>query len=144
MTNTNRFASLVLAAGLCATGALSGCSTTTRGDHGASVTYSKFDGKLTTTFEAPLEVTWTAAQAAIESVEFTTESKAKDATQAILKARTAAKSPVNVTIKRRSTNVSDVVIGVGSFGEEATAYMVLDKMKDELKKAGIAMESDDK
>ena len=123
----------VLAVGLVAAVGAGGCSTSHVTAFGSEATFNKVTGDMTTSVEANLERSYAAAQGAVEEMQFTTESKAKDVTKAVLVTRTADKSRVQITMERRSENVTDVMVGVSMMGKESMARMVMDKLVARLK-----------
>jgi hypothetical protein len=123
----------VLALAVVAAAGVSGCSTSHTTAFGSEATFNKVTGNMNTTVEANLDRSYAAAQGAVEDMQFTTESKAKDVTKAVVVARTADKTRVQITMEPRSENVTDVTVGVPAMGDESLAQKVLDKMVARLK-----------
>jgi hypothetical protein len=124
-TSLTRIIALTVLAG---SAALVGCGSAYTTAYGSEASFNRVSGNLTTTVEANLDSSWAAAQGALDEMQFTTESKGKDVMKAVLRARTADRSPVHLVLERRSENVTDVSISVSTMGKEATAKLVLDKM----------------
>ena len=122
---------VMMGAAILAAAALAGCG----GDRPpapGTATFSQISGHLNATLEAPIDRVWTAAQAAIEELQFKTGTKSKDALTGLLTAKTADNSDVRVRLDKRTDATTDVMVGVGPFGKEATARIVLDKIKEKL------------
>jgi hypothetical protein len=123
----------VLALAVVAAAGVSGCSTSHTTAFGSEATFNKMTGNMHTSVEANLDRSYAAAVGAVEEMQFTTESKAKDVMKAVVVARTADKTRVQITMERRSENVTDVTVGVPAMGDESIARMVMDKMVARLK-----------
>jgi hypothetical protein len=126
----NRIALLIVPALLAVPVACSTPGTTSSGTH---LEYNSLSGNLTATFDAPLDRAFAASIGAINDLQFTISENKKDAMEGLLAARTAGGSTVRVTAIRKGDNVTEVTVGVGTFGKEATAHAVMDKISSRLK-----------
>lgn len=108
-----------------------GCLAVAAGAAGAG-TVAYLRGALVVSLENEYNETVRAANAAIEQLEFAKVSESKDALSAILIARTAEDTRVEIKINRVADRVSKVEIRVGLFGDEAISVAVLDRMKASL------------
>ena len=77
-----------------------------------------------------LEDAWVATQNALEDLHFSTDEKQKDAKTAQLKARSRKDRPVQITLKKQAEDQTEIGIRVGLFGDDATSYLILNKIKD--------------
>jgi hypothetical protein len=116
--------------------AVGGCSSSYTTGFGSEATFNKVTGNLDTIVEANLDQAFAATVGAIDDMQFTTVSKAKDVMKGIVTAKTADSSRVTVTLEKRSENVTGVTVGVASMGKESVARAVLDKIVARLKGAG--------
>lgn len=110
-----------------------GCSSSHTTEFGSEATFNKLTGNMETIVEADMDRTYAAAQGALEDMQFTIESKAKDVSKAIILSRMADKNRVQVTLDKRSQNVTGVTVGVASMTKEDTAREVLNKIVTRLK-----------
>jgi hypothetical protein len=121
-------------AGLCLWAVACGaCTSSSVSSSGAHEEYNQLTGNLTSTLEAPLDRAYEAAQAALDDLQFTTTDKSKDALQALLSARMADKSTVRVTLEKKSDRVTEATVGVGTFGKEGMARIVMEKIRARLR-----------
>ena len=128
----------VLVALACALG--TACSSSHKTEFGSEATFNKLTGNMETIVEADLDQAYGAAQGALADMQFTVESKTKDAMKAIILSRTADKSRVQVTLDKRSEHVTAVTVGVASMGKEEVARAVLDKIVTRLKEKRTKVE----
>lgn len=89
-------------------------------------------GELQAKLDRRYEVVERAANHAIEELQFKKISENKDALTAIIVARTAEDTKVQIKVLRVSDNAATVQIRVGLFGNEALSRIVLDKIKEAL------------
>jgi hypothetical protein len=128
----NRPLVCLAAAFLASAALLPACKSTQPTAGGGTATFHQITGDLTFTVEAPLDRTWAAAQAAVEDLQFRTTGKSKDAIQGILNAKAANDDSIKITVEKRTESTTDVTVGVGPFGREATARLVGDKVRARL------------
>ena len=129
-----------LAIGVLAVLAGLGCSSSYTTGFGSEATFNKLTSSLETIVEADLDQAYGAALGAVADMQFTVESKAKDVTKAIVSSRMADTSRVQITLEKRSANVTGVTVGVSSMGKEGVAREVLDKMVTRLKEKRTKVE----
>ncbi len=121
---------LMLAAALLAA-SLTGCVAVVAGAAGAG-TVAWVRGELEATLDANYEKAATAANLAIEQLQFAKISEKKDALTAILIARTAEDRKVEIKVIKVGDQSAKVQIRVGVFGDEALSLTILDKIKTNL------------
>jgi hypothetical protein len=121
---------LMLAAALLAA-SLTGCVAVVAGAAGAG-TVAWVRGELEATLDANYEKAATAANLAIEQLQFAKISEKKDALTAILIARTAEDKKVEIKVIKIGDQSAKVQIRVGVFGDEALSLTILDKIKTNL------------
>ena len=121
---------LMLAAALLAA-SLTGCVAVVAGAAGAG-TVAWVRGELEATLDANYEKAATAANLAIEQLQFAKISEKKDALTAILMARTAEDKMVEIKVIKIGDQSAKVQIRVGVFGDEALSLTILDKIKTNL------------
>ena len=92
-------------------------------------TYAYVSGEMKGTEAVALDRAWDAAQAAMKDLEFSVTSKAKDALQAELTARTAADKKIQIRLKKVTDGATEIRIRVGTFGDESLSRLILTKMK---------------
>jgi hypothetical protein len=129
MTSRCRIASMFAAAAIAAAG-FNGC--TAQPQPGGAVRYRSITGELTATLDAPLDRVWGAAQGAVEELQFRSQDRSKDAITGILRAKTADNSDIRIRLDKRTEGTTDVNINVGTFGNESTARLIMDKIKARL------------
>jgi hypothetical protein len=105
----------------------SGCATT-----GASFAIAYVRGDLDATLDVPLESALRAANRAVAQLEFSKVSERKDALQAILIARNAADTKVEIRLQRDAESETKLKIRVGTFGDEALAVATYTKISANL------------
>ncbi|HWA87301.1 MAG TPA: DUF3568 family protein [Opitutus sp.] len=116
---------------LAAAGATSGCLAVAAGaGAGAAVAYVR--GELKATVSADYEPTVTAANRALQDLQFAKVSEKHDAIEDTIVARTAADKKVEIHIEQLTREATTVKIRVGLLGDEATSIAVLDKIKSRL------------
>jgi hypothetical protein len=113
----------------------SACTSSSVSSTGAHEDYNNLTGNLTSVLEAPLDKAHAATEAAFKELEFTVDpaDDRKDALQAVVKARMADKNTVTVTLVKKSDNVTEATVGVGTLGKDSTAKVVMDKIRAHLK-----------
>lgn len=122
---------LVLSAALVVT---SGCFLAAVGAAGAAGagTVAYIRGELDATVDGPYDSVITAADSALERLQFAKVSETRDAFTAEIVARTADDKKVEVKVAREAARLTKVTIRIGVFGDEEKSRAVLDRMRDEL------------
>jgi Protein of unknown function (DUF3568) len=111
---TRLFLSVSAAAILTASGSLGGCSSTSPGtDKSTQVETNTITGEVTTLASTNLDSAFAAAKAGIAELQFTTTRDSKDALKGVLSARTADDKTVDVTLIRKSDNITEIVVSAG-------------------------------
>lgn len=113
---------------LLAAGATAGCLAVAAGaGAGAAVAYVR--GELKATVSADYAATVTAANRAVEDLQFAKVSEKHDALVDIIVARTAADKKVEIRTEHLTRDATTVKIRVGWLGDESQSIAVLDKIK---------------
>jgi hypothetical protein len=115
--------------------ALSGCLAATAAGAGALAaagTYAYERGELRTTIDAPLDDVYNAATTALEQLELPMTDHAKDAFSAHITATQAQGGNVSIDLTRESEDVTRVGVRVGTFGDESTSRVILQRIRDAL------------
>jgi len=60
---------------------------------------------------------------------FTVKTKEKDSLSAKLVAVTAGNKNINISLKRKSDNLTEIAIRVGKFGDESMSQQILEEIK---------------
>jgi Protein of unknown function (DUF3568) len=110
-----------------------GCSSSYTTGFGSEASFNKLTGDLDTIVEADLDRAYGAGLGAVEDMQLTLVSKAKDVTKGMIVSKMADTSRVQITLEKRSEHVTGVTVGVASMGKESVAREVLDKMVARLK-----------
>lgn len=106
----------------------SGCALLVGGAAGAG-TFAYLEGELKSDEEISLDRLWSATQKAIKDMEFTIKTKKKDSLSAKLVALTAEEKNINIDLKRKSDNITELSIRVGRFGDESLSLKILEEIK---------------
>lgn len=112
-------------------GAACNSAPTAEGD-GSIASYSAVTGRLTTTLAHPLDEVRDAAVQAAEELRYGIEKNSADSTQAELLVREATDDAIRIYLRRRGPEITEVTIGVGPFGGEDKARVLLDRLIDSL------------
>lgn len=108
---------------------LSACNTApTAGKGGEQATFASVTGELSSTIAFTLDESFVAAKGAMDDMQYKTDKAEKDALKGIVEAREADGHKVGINLARQADRITDVVVSVGAFGEQAKARMILDKM----------------
>ncbi|TAL07312.1 MAG: DUF3568 family protein [Verrucomicrobia bacterium] len=91
--------------------------------------YAYYSGELKGVESAPLDKVFDASVAAMGDLKFPITSQQKDAINGQLTARTATDLKVSIRFKAVSENTTEVRIRVGSFGDRALSYTVLENIR---------------
>jgi hypothetical protein len=121
-----------IATALLALAALTGCSSTPAAPGVSASTYNQLTGNLTTTLDATLDRAWASAKSTVEELQFRPGTSTKDALTGILTAKTADNTEVKIRLEQRTQSTTDVTVGVGPFGKEATARLILGKIRSKV------------
>ncbi|MFT3767837.1 MAG: DUF3568 family protein [Minicystis sp.] len=115
--------------------AASGCLAATAAGAGAAAavgTYAYERGELRTTIDAPVEDVHRATLAALEQMKLPIKDEAQDAFSAHVTAKQTEGGDVKVNLSRESDHVTRVGVRVGTFGDEAKARVILQRIRDAL------------
>ncbi len=120
--------------------AFQGCAVLLVGAAAAGATggvVSYFGNELQTIQEVTIDKAWTAAQATVSELQFTTESNRcrKDGVKALLFCRNAQGQQVVFQLFRQSDRLTEIRVRVGQFDTAANrqgAQMVYDKMRSRM------------
>ena len=91
--------------------------------------YAYVNGELKDTESVSLDKAYKATAAAMSDLQYAVVSKPKDAMTAKFTARTAADKKIEVTLNKQSATVTEIIIRVGTFGDEDLSRQILDKIK---------------
>lgn len=124
---------IVCVAALCA--AVSGLALTacSSGSSRSGTVYKSEFGTLTADVAHPLEKVHDASIATLKEYELKIDKDEKDAFQSKIVAVGADGKKYKVDLKKKSPTVTEVSIGVGSFGDEARSTQILDSIEKRLK-----------
>jgi hypothetical protein len=108
---------------------LTGCySSASAGKGDAAATFNKATGNLIATTNSTLDASFDAAQGALNDMGYSTSEAKKDYLKGILKAREADGGLVQIDLNRKADQVTDIEVGVGAFGNESKARLILEKI----------------
>jgi hypothetical protein len=107
----------------------SGCALLVGGAAGAG-TFAYLRGELKSDEEISLDRLWNATQAAIKNMGLTVKTKEKDSLSAKLVAVTADDKNINISLKRKSDNLTEIAIRIGKLGNESMSQQILDEIKN--------------
>lgn len=112
----------------------SGCAALllTGGAAAGAGTFAYVKGELKASESAPLPKVYDASLAAMHNLEFAVTSQEKDALSAKIVARAVGDKKVQVNLKKTTEGVTEIRIRVGTFGDETTSRLILDKIKSGL------------
>lgn len=94
--------------------------------------YAYVSGELKGAESAPLNKVWDATTAAMADMKFSITSQQKDAISAQLIARTSTDLKVTVRLKSVSENTTEVRIRVGTFGDRALSFTIMENIRKRL------------
>lgn len=86
-------------------------------------------GRMETTLNHGIDAVYTAAQQAVDRLEFARVSEKKSGVDAELIGRTARDTKVEITLKRVDAKITRLGIRVGVFGDEAISLALLEQIK---------------
>ncbi len=112
----------------------SGCAALllTGGAAAGAGTFAYVKGKLKASESAPLPKVYDASLAAMQNLEFAVTTQEKDALSARIVARAVGDKKVQVNLKKATEGVTEIRIRVGTFGDESTSRLILDKIRSRL------------
>jgi len=91
--------------------------------------YAYVSGELKGAESAPIDKAWDATVAAMADMKFPVTSQQKDAISGQLIARTSTDLKVTIRLKALSDNTTEVRIRVGTFGDRALSYTVMENIR---------------
>lgn len=124
---------IVCALAVCAGAAAVGLSACSSGSSRSGTVYKSEFGTLTADLSYPLEKAHDASIAALKEYELKIDKDEKDAFQSKIVGVGADGKKYKVDLKKKSPTVTEVSIGVGSFGDEARSTQILDSIEKKLK-----------
>ncbi|MEX2217495.1 MAG: DUF3568 family protein [Phycisphaerales bacterium] len=106
--------------------ALPGCKTDS-----STGTYNTVTGNLNNTIEADLNRTFEATRAAVRDIGFRETKANKDALQAVVLAKDATDSTIEINLKKLSDRATEVTIDqTVMMGNESKARLLFDKIRE--------------
>ena len=111
--------------------ASSGCFVVAAGAAGAGAVAFEL-GELKATLGKPYDAVVSAADKAIEQLQFSKISEKRDAITTEIIARTAEDKKVHIKITREADAVTKVKIRIGTFGKEEESRAILDRINASL------------
>jgi hypothetical protein len=118
---------LLLAAALLP--ALPACTNSASAGKGDSTAvFNKATGNLTANTDRSLEDSFAASKTAMNDMGYSTEKANQDALKGVIVAREADGGRIDVTLQRKADRVTEIEVGVGAFGNESKARLILDKI----------------
>jgi hypothetical protein len=100
---------------------------------GSVAEFNPVTGRLSTTFSAPLDRAYAAAEGAVNDLQFTTLDKPKDALKGIVNAQMADGNKIAITLEKKGDALTECTVDVGALGKEATARLIMDKIEARVK-----------
>ncbi|HEX9831016.1 MAG TPA: DUF3568 family protein [Thermodesulfobacteriota bacterium] len=107
----------------------SGCAAVLLGGAAGAGTVLYIKGELQSTEEVSLGTAWMATQTAIKDMEFITGTTEKDDISAKLIAYTSDDRKIQINLKRKTDKLTEIVIRVGTFGDESLSHLILDNIR---------------
>lgn len=95
-----------------------------------TVAYLK--GELKTLEDANIDRVWRATEGAVNELNFIVTNKVKDAVSAKLDALTADNKSIHITLKRKTDSLTEIIIRIGTFGDEKLSRLILVKIQKRL------------
>jgi len=113
---------------------LNGCAAVILGAAGAGVgagagTIAYIKGELKATEEVTLNNAWNAALATMKELEFVIIKDEKDSFEGNIEAYRVTNKKVKIKLLRKTENITEIKIRVGTFGDETLSRVILGKMK---------------
>ena len=118
-------AALTLSAASCTSSQSAGNTNTT-------ATFNKTTGNIYTTLDRNLNDCFEASKKAMGEMGYRIEKDSKDALKALITAREADNSRIDIELNHKSDTVTDIEVNVGAFGSEPKARLILDKILSRL------------
>ncbi len=87
-------------------------------------------GELKSTEEVYLDKAWTATQEAIDDLELIVTSKEKDSFDGKLIASGAAGKEIKARLKKKSEELTEIRIRVGTYGDQSLSRQILETIKE--------------
>jgi len=69
---------------------------------------------------------------AVNELNFIVTNKVKDTVYAILYALTADNKSIHITLKRKTDSLTEIIIRIGTFGDEKLSMLILEKIQKRL------------
>lgn len=95
-----------------------------------TVAYLK--GELKALEDANIDRVWSATEGAVNELNFIVTNKVKDSVSAKLDALTADNKSIHITLKRKTGSLTEIVIRIGTFGDEKLSMLILEKIQKRL------------
>jgi hypothetical protein len=118
---------------LLSAGSLIACTSTQPAtDNNAEVRVNRVTGDTSCLTSVNLDRAYAGSLDAVRDLQFTLESEAKDAIKGIVKARTADKSLVTITLTRKADMITHINVNAGSFNQ-GLAQTVMAQVQERLR-----------
>jgi hypothetical protein len=109
--------------------AVPACTNSASAGRGESTaTFNKATGNLSATTDRSLDDAFAAAKQAMNDMGYSTEKASQDALKGVIVAREADGGRIDATLFRKADRVTEIEVGVGAFGNESKARIILDKI----------------
>ena len=95
-----------------------------------TVAYLK--GELKALEDANIDRVWSATEGAVNELNFIVTNKVKDSVSAKLDALTADNKSIHITLKRKTGSLTEIIIRIGTFGDEKLSMLILEKIQKRL------------
>ena len=94
--------------------------------------YKFSQGALSVIYQAPYMETWDATQVALSRMNLKVQKQGHDITAGNIEAQRADETPVNISMKYRSSEETEVSIRVGVFGDKDTSMLIKEEIRKTL------------
>jgi len=95
-------------------------------------TIAYIKGELKAVEDANIDRVWRATEGAVDELNFIVTNKVKDAVSAKLDALTADNKSIHITLKRKTDSLTEIIIRIGTFGNEELSRLILEKIQKRL------------
>lgn len=123
--------SMFLVGSLCTS--LCGCAAVIAGGAAGAGAVSYLKGEFSSSFDAPVDVSYQAAVRAMSALKFQVIETTNDAIQGHIIARDSQNRRVEITLKAEIERKSSITIRVGVFGDELASKLIHEKIAEEIR-----------
>jgi len=105
-----------------------GCWNTSNVGKDTPAEFNKVTGELTASVDRNIDEAFAASRRAMDDMGYEVYVEAKDALHGVIKAHEADNSIVKVNVYRKAERVSSIEVDAGTFGSEAKARLIMEKI----------------